>query len=311
MRRSPEPNPGQPTGTEKKLVGESAARPVGAHLRGTSDAMSNGVTRIGPGSTWASTVGEAWRHREILYFLVWRDLKARYRQTIVGAAWAVVQPLTLMLVFALFVGIVLHVPSDGVPYPVFAFAGLLPWNFFSQSILRGSESFVSQTNLVSKVYVPRLVLPVAAAGSFFLDFLISFVVLAGLMLYYGLTPSAEILWLPIIILLLVGTTVAVGTFLAAVNVKYRDVRAAVPVLTQVWFFATPVAYPASLVPEKWRLLYDLNPMVGVVDGFRWALLSTDTAPLRSIAIAALVVPILLLLSLVYFRRVDRTFADII
>ena len=176
------------------------------------DDVPRSVTRIGPGSTWGSTVGEAWRHRELLYFLVWRDLKARYRQTIVGAAWAVVQPLTLMLVFSLFVGIVLHVPSDGVPYPVFAFAGLLPWNFFSQSILRGSESLVGQTNLVSKVYVPRLILPVAATGSFLLDFLISFVVLGGMMLYYGLAPSAEILWLPVVILLLLGTTIAVGTF---------------------------------------------------------------------------------------------------
>jgi len=267
---------------------------------------------IRPSRGWiALKLGDVWQYRELLYFLVWRDLKARYRQTIVGAAWAVVQPLTLMLVFSLFVGIVLHVPSDGVPYPVFAFAGLLPWNFFSQSILRGSESLVGQTNLVSKVYVPRLILPVAATGSFLLDFLISFVVLGGMMLYYGLAPSAEIFWLPVVILLLLGTTIAVGTFLAALNVKYRDVRAAVPVLTQVWFFATPVAYPASLVPEKWRLLYDLNPMVGAVDGFRWALLPTDTAPLASMAIAAAVVPLLLLLSLAYFRRVDRTFADII
>jgi lipopolysaccharide transport system permease protein len=311
MRRSPELTSGQATGTGQAGVGEPATGSRAVQPRNERDEVSSGVTRIAPGSTWGSTVGEAWRHRELLYFLVWRDLKARYRQTIVGAAWAVVQPLTLMLVFALFVGIVLHVPSDGVPYPVFAFAGILPWNFFSQSILRGSESLVGQTNLVSKVYVPRLILPVAATGSFLLDFLISFVVLGGMMLYYGLAPSADILWLPVVILLLLGTTIAVGAFLAALNVKYRDVRAAVPVLTQVWFFATPVAYPASLVPEKWRLLYDLNPMVGAVDGFRWALLETDTAPLTSMAIATAVVPLLLLLSLTYFRRVDRTFADII
>ena len=234
-------------------------------------------------------LGEISAYRELLYFLVWRDLRWRYRQTIVGAAWAVVQPLTLMLVFALFVGIVLHVPSDGVPYPVFAFR-LLPWNFFTQSILRGSESLVGQTNLVSKVYVPRLYtprgrdrilspgLPDLVRRSRRHDALLR----ARAVGRDPLAPGHDLLPAS-------RSTIAVGTFLAALNVKYRDVRAAVPVLTQVWFFATPVAYPASLVPEKWRLLYDLNPMVGVVDGFRWALLPTDTAPLTSMAIAAAVV----------------------
>ena len=275
------------------------------------DQIPDGVTRIKPGKTWASTVGDAWHHREILYFLVWRDLKARYRQTVVGAAWAVLQPLTLMLVYTVFVGIVLDVPSDGLPYPIFAFSALLPWNLFSQTVLRASESLVSQTNLVSKVYVPRLLLPVSVAGSFLLDFLISVVVLAALMVYYSFAPTAKMLSLPLLTLLALTAAIAVGVFCAAMNVKYRDVRAVVPLLMQVWFFATPVAYPASLVPEAWQPVYALNPMVGVVEGFRWAVLPTGSAPVGLMTISAVASVVLLVLSLFYFRRVDRTFADVI
>jgi lipopolysaccharide transport system permease protein len=216
-----------------------------------------------------------------------------------------------MLVYTVFVGIVLDVPSDGLPYPIFAFSALLPWNLFSQTVLRASESLVSQTNLVSKVYVPRLLLPVAVAGSFLLDFLISVVVLAALMVYYSFAPTAKMLSLPLLTLLALTAAIAVGVFCAAMNVKYRDVRAVVPLLMQVWFFATPVAYPASLVPEAWQPVYALNPMVGVVEGFRWAVLPTGSAPVGLMTISAAASVVLLVLSLFYFRRVDRTFADVI
>jgi len=254
---------------------------------------------------------ELWHYRELVQFLVWRDVKVRYKQTVLGVAWAVLQPLASMLVFALIFGRLAVMPSDGVPYPIFALAALVPWTLFAQGMTQASGSVVASEDLIRKVYFPRLVIPIAAVGSSVVDFAIGFVLLIGLILSYGITPGPQVLWIPALVVLAVATAVATGLWLAALTTRYRDVRHLLPFLTQLWFFATPVAYPSSLVPAAWRPLYGLNPLVGVIDGFRWALLGADTRPGPTVAVAVIAVLVMLVGGTAYFRRAERVLADVI
>ena len=255
--------------------------------------------------------GELWAYRELVYFLTWRDIKVRYKQTALGVGWAVLQPLLTMLVFSLFFGRLAAVPSDGVPYPIFSFAALVPWSFFAYGLTQAANSVVLNQQLVTKVYFPRLAIPLATVLSGAIDFVIAFVVLLGFMLWYGMAPTINVLWLPFLLLLAFTAALGVGVWLAALNVLYRDVRYFIPFLTQFWLFATPIAYPSSLLPEPWRTLYGINPMVGVVEGFRWALLGTDTAPGPIIAVSAVASVLILAAGSFYFRRMESTFADVI
>jgi lipopolysaccharide transport system permease protein len=211
-------------------------------------------------------LGELWEYRELLYFLTWRDIKVRYKQTVLGAAWAIIQPLFMMLVFSLFFGKLAGVPSDGIPYPVFTFCGLLPWQLFAYSVTQAGNSLVGSQNLITKVYFPRLVVPISAVLGGVVDFAIAFLLLLAMIFYYGIVPGWQMVALPGLVLLAVLTALGVGLWLSALNVQYRDVRYTIGFMVQFWLFATPVAYPSSIVPEKWRVLYALNPMVGVVDG---------------------------------------------
>jgi lipopolysaccharide transport system permease protein len=252
-----------------------------------------------------------WQYRDLLYFLVWRDVKIRYKQTAIGVAWVILQPLLTMILFSLVFGKLGKIPSDGLPYPVFIYSALLPWNLFSSSLSRGGDSVVQNASLVSKIYFPRLILPSSAILSPLLDFAISFVLLIAMILWFGTTPGWVVLALPLFVLLTVLTALAVGLWLSALNVRYRDVGHAIPFLIQLWMFASPVAYPASMIPAQWRLLYGLNPMAGVIEGFRWALLGTRTPHFGVMAISAVMVVVLLVPGLVYFRYTERTFADVV
>ena len=269
------------------------------------------VIRIRPSRGWVPLrLGELWEYRELLYFLTWRDVKVRYKQTVLGAAWALIQPVCTMVVFSLFFGQLARVPSDGVPYPIFSYAALLPWGYFAQSLGSASNSLVGSANLVTKVYFPRLVVPISGVLSGVIDFAISFLVLIGMMAYYGIAPTAAITLLPAFFLLAMVTALGVGLWLSALNVAYRDVRYVLPFLTQFWLFATPVAYPSSLLAEPWRTVYGLNPMVGVVEGFRWALLGTSPpGPMLLVSVAVALG--LLVSGAAYFRRLERTFADLV
>jgi lipopolysaccharide transport system permease protein len=252
-----------------------------------------------------------WHYRELLFFLIWRDVKVRYKQTIIGAAWSILQPLMTMVVFTLIFSKFAKVPSDGLPYPIFAYTALLPWNYFSQAVSHSGESLVGNARLISKVYFPRLIVPISAAVAPLVDFAIAFVVLLGMMTWYGIAPTWGMLALPLFLLLALLTALAVGLWLSAFNVKYRDVRHTIPFLIQFWMFASPVAYPVSLVPEKWRLLYSLNPMAGVIEGFRWAILGKESPDVSVMALSAGVVVAILIGGLVYFTRVEQTFADVV
>jgi lipopolysaccharide transport system permease protein len=260
---------------------------------------------------WSLRLGELWRYRELIGFLVWRDLKVRYRQTLFGVVWVVLQPLALMAVFSLFLGEFLKVNTGDIPYPVFAFSALVPWTLFAQSLTSSSQSLVANAGLLGKIYFPRLLLPVAAVGSYLVDFVISCSLLVVFMLLYGLTPSWTIVLVPLIAVLVVLTALGVGIGLAAINVRYRDVQSGIPLLTQIWLFASPIAYPSSLVPAGWRDVYAINPMVSVIDGFRWALLGSRAPTPGMIAVSAAVACTLFIASVAYFRRTERTFADII
>ena len=268
--------------------------------------------RIAPSRGWVSLkLSELWEYRELLYFLVWRDIKVRYKQTALGASWAIIQPFMTMVVFSLFFGHLARMPSDGLPYPIFTFAALVPWTFFANGLSQSSNSLVGSSNLITKVYFPRLIVPLASVFSGIVDFLIAFGVLLVIMLYYGLVPTLNILWLPLFVLLSLVTSLGVGLWLSALNVKYRDVRYIVPFVTQFWLFATPIAYPSSLLREPWRTIYGLNPMVGVVEGFRWALLRTSTVPGPIVAVSASAAVLILVTGAFYFRRMEKTFADIV
>ncbi|MDX6693590.1 MAG: lipopolysaccharide transport system permease protein [Blastocatellia bacterium] len=267
---------------------------------------------IRPATGWtAPELKEVWAYRELLYFLTWRDIKVRYKQTALGAAWAVIQPFFMMLVFSLFFGRLAGVPSDKIPYPVFVFCALLPWQLFAQALAESSNSLVANERLITKVYFPRLVVPIAAVLGGLVDFAIAFVVLLGMMAYYRIVPGLAVIYLPLFVLLAVMTALGVGLWLSALNVQYRDVRYTLTFLTQFWMFLTPVAYPSSIVPEKWRALYGLNPMAGVVEGFRWALLGKTEAPGPLLAVSVVAVVLILVGGLFYFRRMEETFADIV
>lgn len=267
---------------------------------------------IDPPRSWASIgLRELWDYRELLYFLTWRDIKVRYKQTALGAAWAVIQPFFMMVVFSLFFGKLAGIPSDGIPYPVFAFCGLLPWQLFAHALTESSNSLVGNQNLITKVYFPRLVVPIAAVLGGVVDFAIAFVILLAMMLYFGIVPGWAIVTLPLFIVLAITTALAVGLWLSALNVKYRDVRYTMNFLVQFWLFATPVAYPSSLIPEQWRWAYGLNPMAGVVEGFRWALLGKTDPPGALLGVSIAVVVLLLIGGLYYFRRMEQEFADVV
>jgi lipopolysaccharide transport system permease protein len=267
---------------------------------------------IRPSKGWtALKLGDVWAYRELLYFLVWRDIKVRYKQTVLGAAWAIIQPFFSMVVFSLFFGKLAKMPSDGIPYPIFAFAALVPWSYFAGALSQSANSLVDSANLIKKVYFPRLTIPIANALAGLVDFAIAFVVLLGMMLWYGVMPTARILWLPAFLLLALVSALAVGLWLSVLNVEYRDVRYTIPFLTQFWMFATPIVYPSSLLSEPWRTIYGLNPMVGVVEGFRWALLGAKTAPGPVIAVSAGASLALLVGGAFYFRRMEKTFADVV
>lgn len=267
---------------------------------------------IRPTSTWRfPDWREIWAYRELLYFLIWKEIKVRYKQTAIGASWAIIQPFFTMIVFSLFFGKLARMPSDGQPYPVFSYAALLPWTYFANALSQSTQSVVGHQNLITKVYVPRLILPMASVVSGLVDFAIAFSMLGLLMAYFKVAPTTAIWTLPLFIALAMITALGVGLWLCALNVIYRDVRYAITFLIQFWMFATPVVYPASLVPEKWRTLYGLNPMAGVVEGFRWALLGTPHPPWGLICVSTAVVFFLAAGGMMYFRRMERMFADVI
>lgn len=253
---------------------------------------------------------ELWEYRELLYSFISRDIKVRYKQTALGAAWAVIQPLFMMIVFTLAFGKLAKIPSEGLPYPLFSYAALLPWTLFAEGITRSTNSMISNSNIMTKVYFPRLIMPISGILSPLVDFTIAFVILLGMMLYYGFTPTINVLFLPAFILLGLATSLGVGLWLSALNVQYRDFQYTVPFLIQMWLFASPVVYPSSLLPEPYRTLFGLNPMAGVIEGFRWALLGT-APPSYLIAVSALMVVALLVSGAFYFKRMEKTFADVV
>ena len=250
-----------------------------------------------------------WQYRELLYFLVWREVKIRYKQTLIGAAWAIFQPLMTMLIFAVIFGKLAQIPSDGFPYPVFAYAALLPWSYFSQAVARSGVSLVSDANLIRKVYFPRLIIPIAAVISPAVDFVFAFLVLVGIMAWYGIAPTWGAMTLPLFLCLALCTALSVSLWLSALNVRYRDVGHTIPVLIQLWMYASPVVYPVSLIPKGWRPIYSLNPMAGVIEAFRWGLLGKQSPDFLVIAGSAVMVGVLLISGLVFFKRMERTFAD--
>lgn len=273
---------------------------------------STPILRIAPSKGWRSLgLEEVWEYRELLWFLVWRDLSVRYKQTVLGVVWAIIQPFFAMVVFTLFFGRLANMPSDGIPYPIFTYTALLPWTFFANGLNQAANSLVRDANLLTKVYFPRLVIPISAVLGGVIDFGLGFIVLLGLMMYFRTWPTASVIWLPFLLLLALGTALGVGLWLSALNVQFRDIRHVVPFLIQIWFFATPVVYSSTLLPNAWRAAYGINPMAGVIEGFRWALLGTQTRPGPIVIVSALTVLVLLASGAWYFRRMERTFADII
>ncbi len=267
---------------------------------------------IRPSHGWVSLqLRDLWAYRELLFFLTWRDIKVRYKQTVLGAVWAIIQPLLTMVVFSLFFGRLGQIPSDGIPYPLFSFAALVPWQFFANGLTQASNSLVTSANMIRKVYFPRLAMPLASVAAGVVDFLLAFAVLLGLMLYYQVVPTINALWLPVFLGMAICTAVGAGLWLAALNVQFRDVRYTVPFLTQLWLFITPIAYPSSLLSEPWRTLYGLNPMAGVVEGFRWALLGVETPPGPMTAVSAVMAVGLMVSGAYYFRMMEKTFADVV
>jgi lipopolysaccharide transport system permease protein len=254
---------------------------------------------------------EVWEYRELAYFLVWRDIKVRYKQTLLGAAWAILQPFLLMVVFSVVLGKFAKLPSNGLPYPVFTFAALVPWMLFAQALTAASDSLVNNGHLVSKVYFPRILMPLAAAAACLVDFAIACTILVGLMLAYGIEPTINIAFVPLLALFAFAAALSIGIWLTALNVRYRDFKYAVPFMIQLWLFVTPVAYSSTLVPDEWRELYALNPMAGVVEGFRWALLGSTSSPGPMIAVSATVVAVVLAGGVAHFVRAERKFADVI
>jgi lipopolysaccharide transport system permease protein len=256
-------------------------------------------------------LSELWKYREVLYFLIWRDIRVRYKQTALGAAWAVIQPLFTMLIFSIFFGRLAKVPSDNLPYTLFSYSALVPWMFFATGLSQASNSLVSSSNLITKVYFPRLVVPMAAVLAGLLDLAISGVTLLFMMAYYHCGATAHVMWVPALLLLALVTSVGVSFWFSALNVKYRDIRHVLPFVVQLWMFATPIAYPSSLVPEKFRVFYALNPMTGAIEGFRWALLGTNTAPGVMLVVSSTIAVLVLIGGAYFFRRMETTFADVV
>jgi lipopolysaccharide transport system permease protein len=270
------------------------------------------MIEIKPVGGWISlNLKDFWNYRELLYFLAWRDVKVRYKQTFLGVAWAVLQPVLTMIVFTVLFGRLAKMPSDGIPYPLFSFCALLPWTLFSRALTESSNSLVANSNLISKVYFPRLIIPVATILAGLVDFGIAFIILLVMMAWYGLIPTVAILAAPAFVLFAIITAMAVSLWLSALNVEYRDVKYTVPFLTQIWMFLSPIAYSASLVPERWRFVYGLNPIAGVIEGFRWALLGKSHPEWALLSVSVGLVLVLLVTSLIYFKRMERTFADVI
>lgn len=276
------------------------------------------VLFIRPSSGWSAlNLKELWHFRELIYFLTWRDVKVRYKQTALGAAWAILQPFMTMVVFTIFFGRLAKVPSDNVPYPIFSYTALLPWGLFTKALTDAGRSLVAHRSMITKIYFPRLAIPIASVLGGVVDFALAFLVLLGMMLYYTYAPDSgyrfeltpALLTLPLFLLLAIITALGVGLWLSALNVLYRDIGYILPFLTQFWLFITPVAYPASMIPERWRLIYALNPMTGVVEGFRWVLLGTLESPGPMLAVSTVIAILVLISGLFYFRRMERTFAD--
>lgn len=270
------------------------------------------VVRIGGQRRWmALDLGELWAYSELVYFFVWRDIKVRYKQTVIGAAWAVLQPVLTMLIFSLFFGKLAKIPSQGLPYPIFYYCALLPWMYFASAMQAATNIVVDQQRVITKIYFPRVVLPMAAVLSGLVDFFISFAVFLAMMAYFRIAPTSAVVWLPAFMLLAVLTALGVGLWLSALNALYRDVRYVVPFLVQFWMFASPVVYPSALVPAKWRWLYGLNPMAGVIEGFRWSLTGHGEPPNILLAASSAAVLVLVLGGLVYFRAMEGTIADVV
>ncbi len=270
------------------------------------------TTRIEPSRGWVSLkLAELWEYRELLYFLTWRDIKVRYKQTALGVAWAVIQPFFTMLIFTFSFSKLAKIPSDGLPYPIFCYAAMVPWSFFATGLTQSSNSLVGNSNLIKKVYFPRLTIPISTVLSGVVDFLLAFTLLLVMMVWYGTAPTANIIFLPLFLLLALITSLGVGLWLSALNVEYRDVRYIVPFITQFWMLATPIAYPSSLIRDPWRTLFGLNPMTGVVEGFRWALLGTKQSPGALLLVSSLASLVILIGGAFYFRRMERTFADLV
>jgi lipopolysaccharide transport system permease protein len=291
---------------------ESAADVAPSLIERPVELAPTTVEVIRPTRGWAALdLRRVWEYRELLGFLTWRDIKVRYKQTMLGASWAIIQPFCTMIVFSLFFGKLAKLGSDGVPYPIFAYTALVPWTFFANGLSQASNSLVGSANLIRKIYFPRLTIPISTVLSGLVDLALSFVVLIAMMAYYDVWPTANIIWLPAFTLLACTTSLGVGLWLAAMNVQFRDVKYVVPFLAQLWMFATPIAYSSSLLHGSWRTVYGLNPMVGVVDGFRWALLGTGTAPGLAVAMSVVVALGILVSGAFYFRRMERTFADVV
>jgi len=283
-----------------------------SELDQTQEASKLPVTVIKASRGWiALDLKALWDYRELLYFLIWRDVKVKYKQTVIGVGWAILQPLVTMVVFTLVFKNIGNVPSDNIPYPIFAYTALLPWTLFSAGLNRSTTSLVGQSNLISKVYFPRMIIPLSATLAGIVDFAMAFLILLFMMFWYGIVPTAAVISLPLFITIDLIAALAVGLWLAALNVRYRDVGHAIPFLVQIWMFASPVAYPVSALSEKWRMLYSLNPLVGVIEGFRWAILGNRTPDFLVMAVSAITMTGLLFTGIVYFKRTERTFADLI
>lgn len=286
--------------------------PIGEESADRSVSPSLPHIHIEPPRGWVSLdLRELWAYREVLYFLTWRTIKVRYKQTVLGVAWAIVQPLCAMIIFSIFFGRLAGLPSDGIPYPIFCYAALLPWTFFANGLTQSSASLVSNANLIKKSYFPRLAMPLASVFAGIVDFFLAFILLLAMMLYYNVVPTLYIVWLPFFLVLALVTCLGVSLWLSAMNVQFRDVRFLIPFLVQMWMFATPIAYASSLVPDEWRAIYGINPMVGVIDGFRWAVLGLDTWPGPAVLVSACVAVALLISGAYYFRRMEDSFADVV
>ena len=294
----------------RRLAGMLLRRlPPPARAGATSLSSQPVVTVLRPSRGWVSlNLRELWHYRELVYFLTWREIKVRYKQTVLGALWAIIQPVFTMVVFSIFFGRLAQMPSDGLPYPIFTYVALLPWTYFAHSVTTASNSLVASAHVLGKVYFPRLLIPTSSVLSGLVDFGVSFLVLVALMSYFGFRPTPLMLLAPCFLLLGVTTALGAGLWLSALNVEYRDVKYTVPFLVQLWMYASPVVYPSSLIPEPWRPLYGLNPMVGVIEGFRWSILGTQR-PGPVLLVSAAISITLLATGALYFRRTERTFAD--